>query len=350
MSAASPSSSQPVVVGAHPVAASRSRASDKVWGDKRPAAISVAVNKTGPFPKLALIAGPTASGKSSLALELAERTNGVIVNADASQVYRDLRVISARPSAADEARAEHRLYGYVDGAVACSAASWAADARAAICAIITEGRLPILTGGTGLYIRTLIEGIAPVPPIDPAIREDVRAMSVAEAHAALALADPPAAQRLAPADTSRVARALEVIRSTGRPLSAWQDARAGGIGDQVDLSPLIVLPERETLNERIDARLAEMFDGGAVEEVEALLARGDVPADAPIRRAIGVPEIATMLEGAIDRATALEQARAATRRYAKRQYTWFRHQPPRGWPRITELPMQRLEYYFKLWR
>ena len=307
------------------------------------------MNKTIPYPKLALIAGPTASGKSSLALALAERTRGVIVNADASQIYRDLRVLSARPDQADEARAEHRLYGVADAAESWSAPHWATAAQAEIAAIHAEGRLPIVVGGTGLYIRTLLDGIAPIPPIDAAIRAEVRAMPVAEAHAALSLADPAAAQRLAPADTTRIARALEVVRATGRPLAAWHDAREGGISDRVTLAPLIVLPDREALRVRIEQRLVAMFDGGAIEEVEALLAREDVPASSPARRAIGVPEIAAMLAGEIDRETALARAQAATRRYAKRQFTWFRHQPPGDWPRVTESPFDRLEYYFNLW-
>jgi tRNA dimethylallyltransferase len=306
------------------------------------------VNTRASLPKLALIAGPTASGKSSLALALAERTNGVIVNADASQVYRDLRIISARPSPADEQRAEHRLYGHVDAARASSAADWAAEARAAILDVIDQGRLPILTGGTGLYIRTLLDGIAPVPPIDPAIRAHIRAMPVAQAHAELRDADPAAAQRLAPADTARVARALEVVRSTGRTLAAWQADRAGGIADQIELAPLIVLPDRETLNARIDTRLATMFDSGAVEEVAALLAREDVPQDAPVRRAIGVPEIASLLAGVLNRDAALAAASAATRRYAKRQYTWFRHQPPAEWPRSSTHTFESSQQYFKI--
>lgn len=272
----------------------------------------------------------------------------MIVNADASQVYRDLRIISARPSVADEAQAEHRLYGHVDGADGYSAAQWAREARETIDAVLDEGRLPILVGGTGLYIRTLLDGIAPVPQIDPAIRDAVRALPVAQAHTELAAADPAAAQRLAPADTSRVARALEVVRSTGRPLTAWQADRVGGIGHRVTLAPLIVLPERGGLNSRIDARLAAMFDEGAIDEVAALVARDDVAPNAPVRRAIGVQEIAAMLAGTIDRDAALAAARTATRRYAKRQYTWFRHQPPGEWPRATDLPVARLEYYFNL--
>jgi tRNA dimethylallyltransferase len=295
------------------------------------------------LPSLALIAGPTASGKTALAIELAERVDGVVVNADASQVYRDLRILSARPSPADEARVPHRLFGHVDGADSCSAARWAAEAHAVIGEAHAAGRVPVLVGGTGLYLRTLIDGIAPVPAIDPAIRDAVRALPVAQAHAALAAEDPAAAARLAPADTTRVARALEVVRSTGRPLAAWQAQREGGIGGAVDLRALVLLPDREELMRRCDARLASMFGDGAVEEVAALIARADVPADAPVRRAIGVPEIAAMLGGTLSRDEALARAQLATRRYAKRQYTWFRHQPPSGWQRST---CSNLQFYF----
>lgn len=297
-------------------------------------------------PKLALIAGPTASGKSALAIALAERTGGTVINADSAQVYRDLRILSARPSADEESAAPHRLFGYIDGAESCSAARWACDARAEIEAAHAAGSLPILVGGTGLYIRTLLDGIAPVPQIDPTIRENVRALPVAEAHAALTCEDPDAARRLAPADTTRVARALEVVRSTGRTLKDWQTARKGGIADRVTLAPLVLLPDREWLFARCDARLAAMFDDGGIEEVRALLARTDVPNDAPVARAIGVPEIAAMLAGKIDRDEALDRARLATRQYAKRQYTWFRNQPPADWPRETCTPSPNLLDYF----
>lgn len=286
-------------------------------------------------PRLALIAGPTASGKSALAIDLAARANGVVINADASQVYRDLRILSARPSPEDEARVPHRLFGHVDAAEACSAARWAAEASAAIAETHAAGKLPVLVGGTGLYIRTLLDGIAPVPAIDPTIRDQVRALPVAEAHAALVREDAAAAARLAPADTARVARALEVIRSTGRPLAEWQRARSGGIADRVALAPAILLPDRDELARRCDARLAAMFAEGAIDEAAALLARDDVPADAPARRAIGVPEIAALLAGEITRDEALARAQQATHRYAKRQFTWFRHQPPADWPRLT---------------
>ena len=290
---------------------------------------------------MALIAGPTASGKSALAVALAKSLgdgtpgNAMVVNADASQVYADLAILSARPTDEEMAGVPHRLFGHVDAAEAHNAARWAGEARAEIAAAHEAGIVPILVGGTGLYLRTLLAGIAPVPEIDPEIRAAVRALPVAEAHAALTDADPDAAARLAPADTTRVARALEVVRSTGRTLADWQQAREGGIAGDIALAPLILLPPRDWLRERCDARLVQMFDGGAIEEVEALLARHLDPA-LPAMRAIGVPQIAAYLGGEIGRADALEQAQAATRQYAKRQFTWFRHQPPSDWPRHPE--------------
>lgn len=294
------------------------------------------MNTNAPARKpLALIAGPTASGKSGLALELAERANGVVINADSAQVYRDLRIVSARPGPEEEARAPHRLYGTRDGADACSAADWAADARAEIEEAYAAGKLPILAGGTGLYLRTLIEGIAPVPEIDPAVRKAVRAMAIAEAHEALQREDEEAAARIRPSDTTRIARALEVVRSTGRPLKAWQAEKVGGIGGEVALRPLILLPPRDWLHERCDARFEAIFGEEGVAEVRALLDR-HLPALAPVMRAIGVPEIAAYLRGEATREQALAAGKIATRQYAKRQYTWFRRQPPAEWPRFEE--------------
>jgi len=238
-------------------------------------------------PPVALIAGPTASGKSALAIALAERTGGVIINADSAQLYRDLRIVSARPSAADEARAEHRLYGMIDGAEPCSAAMWAGLAKAEIARAHKAGRLPILVGGTGLYLRTLIDGIAPIPPIDPAVRAEIRAASVAGNRASLERLDPIAAARLGPADTTRIARALEVIRSTGRAIGEWQAATSGGIGSDVTLRPLILLPPRDWLYARCDTRFEAMLGGGAIDEIAALVARGLDP-DLPVMRAIAV--------------------------------------------------------------
>ncbi|WP_370170494.1 tRNA (adenosine(37)-N6)-dimethylallyltransferase MiaA [Sphingobium abikonense] len=283
-------------------------------------------------PRVALIAGPTASGKSALAIRLAHNADGVVINADASQVYADLSILSARPSPEEMGDVPHRLFGHIDGAEACSAARWAADARVEIDAAHDQGKLPILVGGTGLYLRTLLDGIAPVPDIDPDIRAAVRALPVAQAHEALRHEDPEAASRLAPADTTRVARALEVIRSTGCTLKAWQAQKSGGIGDRIALAPLILLPPRPWLVDRCDRRFVQMLDQGAVAEVEALLARDLDPA-LPVMRAIGVPDIAGWLNGDMNRDTMIERVQRATRQYAKRQYTWFAHQPPAGWRR-----------------
>jgi tRNA dimethylallyltransferase len=280
-------------------------------------------------PPLVVIAGATASGKSALALDLAERRGGVVINADASQVYADLRVLSARPSAAEEARAPHRLYGVVDGAAACSAAGWAAMARDEVAAAHAAGRLPILVGGTGLYIRTLLDGIAPVPAIPDDIRAAVRDLD--DPHAALAREDPVMAARLRPGDRQRAARALEVWRATHRSLADWQRDTVGGIGGEVELTGHVVEIARERLYARCDARFDAMLAGGALDEVAALVARG-LPSDLPVMKALGVPPLRRHLAGEIDLASAAEIARRDTRHYAKRQLTWFRNQAP-GWIR-----------------
>jgi tRNA dimethylallyltransferase len=292
------------------------------------------VNISDPIlPPVALIAGPTASGKTALALALAERIGGSIVNADASQVYADLRILTARPSPEEEARAPHRLFGHVDAACAHNVALWAAEARAAIAAVHDEGRVPILVGGTGLYLRTLIDGIAPVPDIPEPIRAGARALAVADAHAALSREDPDAAARLRPSDTTRVARALEVVRATGRTLADWQCERSGGIGDRIRLAALILLPDAPTLANRIDRRFLAMIENGAMAEIDALHARRLDPM-LPAMRAIGVPELIAWRSGALSRDHAIARAQAASRQYAKRQRTWFRHQPPPGWIRL----------------
>jgi tRNA dimethylallyltransferase len=259
----------------------------------------------------------------------------VIVNADSTQVYRDLPLLSAAPAAADLARTDHRLYGFLDGSESSSAADWAERAKTEIAEIHAAGRLPILVGGTGLYLRTLLDGIAPVPPIDPAVRQRVRQTPVADNRAELAALDPEAAARLTPADTSRIARALEVMLSTGRPLAAWQRERTGGIADEIALRPLILLPPRAWLYSRCDARFATMIEHGAVAEVETLLGRGLDPS-LPVMRAIGVAEIAAYLRGEMTLAEAIAAGQQATRRYAKRQYTWLAHQPPADWPRFAK--------------
>jgi tRNA dimethylallyltransferase len=291
---------------------------------------------------LIVIAGPTASGKSALALVLAQQTGGVIVNADSAQIYTDLRVLSAAPTDEEMKQTEHRLYGVQDGALPCSAAEWAAMARREVADIHSTGRTPILVGGTGLYLRTLLDGIAPVPAIDPEVRERVRAAPIEENRAKLESLDTDSAARLKPADTARINRALEVILSTGRTLAEWQKQREGGIAEQVEIRPIILLPPRKWLYARCDERFVHMIDQGAVTEVEALLARKLNP-NLPVMRAIGVPELSAYLLGRTSLDEAVAAGQQATRRYAKRQYTWFAHQPPAHWPRFQEtLDVDRL--------
>jgi len=290
-------------------------------------------------PPVAVIAGPTASGKSDLAVRLAlalgERGQAaVVINADSAQVYADLAILSARPNEAEMRGVPHRLFGAWDGAMACSAADWAQAATAEIGRAHRDGAIPILVGGTGLYLRTLLDGIAPVPAIDPAVRSAVRALTVAEAHAALTREDPARAARLNPADTTRVARALEVVRSTGLSLDEWQQHREGGIADRIALYPAVLLPDRAWLYQRCDRRFDAMLEHGAIGEVEALLARGLDPA-LPVMRAIGVPEIAAYLAGESSLDAARMLGAQATRNYVKRQVTWLRHQCPPDWPRLA---------------
>lgn len=292
---------------------------------------------------VALIAGPTASGKSALAVRLAEIADGVVINADASQVYADLRILSARPDDAETARAPHRLFGYRDAANACTAADWAEDARREIELARASGKLPIIVGGTGLYLRTLLYGIAPVPEIDPAIRAEIRAMPVGKVAAKLRREDPEAAARLNPLDITRISRALEVIRSSGRTLSQWQQELEGGISDRVSVAPAILLPPREWLYARCNARFEAMLDQGAVGEVDALYARY-LDSSLPAMRAIGVRDIIDWRAGLTDRETMIDRVQAATRQYAKRQYTWFRHQLPAAWERIdTQLDANMID-------
>ncbi len=303
---------------------------------------------------MALIAGPTASGKSDLSVKLAQAIEAggrraVIINADSAQVYADLQTLSARPSEAEMGGIEHRLFGAWDGAQTCSAADWAAAAKREVAECHDRDAVPILVGGTGLYMRTLLDGIAPVPDIDPAIREAVRALTTEAARQALETEDPEAAARLSPQDTGRTMRALEVVRSSGTPLSAWQQHKTGGIGEQIALHPMLLLPNREWLYERCDRRFEMMLENGAIAEVEALLARNLDPA-LPIMRAIGVPEITAMIQGDLSQAEAIAAGQTATRQYAKRQYTWFRNQPPEWWTRADNENNVIADYFVSLLR
>jgi tRNA dimethylallyltransferase len=270
---------------------------------------------------VAVIAGPSASGKSALALALAERLGGVIINADASQLYADLRVLTARPSEDEEARVPHRLYGMVDGAVAVSAADWADWAKAEVAAALAAGQVPVIVGGTGLYIETLLEGIAPVPEIDEAVRAAVRGLETDEARAALAREDPVMAARVH--DRQRVLRALEVVRGTGRSLALWQRLREGGIAQSHEVRGLVVAPPRDVRRAAAARRLEAMMAAGALDEVRALMARGLDPG-LPVMKALGVAPLRAHLAGETGLEAAMAATLVATQQYQKRQITWAR--------------------------
>lgn len=303
-----------------------------------------------------LIAGPTASGKTGLAIALAlhkmdgdnKNKNHVIINADSAQIYDHLQILSAHPSPDEMTQADHRLFGYMDGSTSCSAVSWANDAKAEIKRAHEMDAIPILVGGTGLYINTLLNGIAPIPDIDPDIRQQVRSLATDEAYEVLKKSDPIIAEKLHPNDTTRIARALEVMQSTGISIDDWRQKKQGGIIADIDLKPLILLPPRDWLYERCDRRFIQMMNIGAVEEVEALITH-DPPPNSPLWRAIGVAEIKAFLNGRIDREEAISLGQTATRQYAKRQYTWFRNQSPSAWPTAEqEINYKNINYFVTL--
>lgn len=281
--------------------------------------------------KAVLIAGPTASGKSALALELALSVGGIVINADSMQVYRDLRVITARPTPDEEARAPHCLYGHVDAAVNFSAGAWVADAAKMLEEAQAEGRLPIFIGGTGLYFKALTAGLSVVPPIPAEIREGVRAQlernGVEALHAELACRDPRAAERLNLRDRTRIARALEVVEATGRSLLDWHHEGQPPLLPKDSFRAVFLAPERDELYARIDARFDAMLAAGALTEVEQLAARNLDPL-LPAMKAHGVPALIRHLRGELSLEEAATIGRADTRHYAKRQFTWFRHQLP----------------------
>jgi tRNA dimethylallyltransferase len=280
-----------------------------------------------------LIAGPTASGKSALAVALAEKIGGVVINADSMQVYRDLKIITARPLPEEEARAPHRLYGHVDAAENFSVGRWLIDARAALTEAEEGGQVPIFVGGTGLYFKALTMGLSAIPPIPPDIRAAVRARLEGEGpqalHAELARRDPVSAARLMPGDRTRTARALEVLEATGRPLADWQLAGMPPILDPERATKIFLVPDRAELYRRIDARFDAMLTAGALDEVAALAGRGLDPL-LPAMKAHGVPWLRRHLAGELSLAEAAAEGKKDTRHYAKRQATWFRHQMP-GW-------------------
>ena len=285
----------------------------------------------GQGSKAVLIAGPTASGKSALALALAQETGGVVINANSMQVYRDLRIITARPTPEEEAQVPHRLYGHVDAAVNFSAGSWVADAAYVLEEARAQKTLPIFVGGSGLYFKALTRGLSAVPPIPPAIREGVRARlerdGIEALHAELGRRDPASAERLKPRDRSRIARALEVVEATGRSLTDWHRDGLPPLLPPGTFNALFLAPDRDALYARIDARFDAMLQAGALEEVAALAARRLDPL-LPAMKAHGVPALIRHLAGEITLEEAATIGRADTRHYAKRQFTWFRHQLP----------------------
>lgn len=274
-----------------------------------------------------LIAGPTASGKSALALALAERRGGCVINADSMQVYGVLRDLTARPSDEEEARAPHRLYGHVPPAAPYNVGQWQGEAMAEIEAAQAAGQVPIVIGGTGLYFKSLTEGLVDIPEIDAAVRDKWRARLADEGspalHAVLAEVDTSLAVRLAPNDQQRILRGLEVYDATGTPLSEWQKVQpTAPLGAA---HKILLMPERDWLYGRCNARFEQMLAGAAKDEVAHLWAL-NLPSDMPVMKALGVKEILALMAGEMDAIEATQAAQQATRRYAKRQMTWFRNQ------------------------
>ncbi len=279
------------------------------------------------LPTVLIIAGPTASGKSALAAAVARKWGGTVINADSMQVYRELALLTARPRGAELQAAPHRLFGVLSGAEPCSAGRWRDMALAEIETTLDAGRLPILVGGTGLYLKTLVEGLSAIPDIPEAVRATARgeldSLGKAAFHARLAARDPVMGARLKPRDSQRLLRAWEVLAATGRSLADWQ--AAPGAPAPYRFAKLCLLPPREAVYAACDARLEAMAGQGVVEEVAALLALKLDPA-LPVMKAVGVPEFAAYLAGECSLEAALARAQQATRRYAKRQMTWLRHQ------------------------
>jgi tRNA dimethylallyltransferase len=278
-------------------------------------------------PQAIVIAGPTASGKSALATTLAQRLGGVVVNADSMQVYRELRILTARPTPDDEALVPHRLYGHVAAVDPYSVGHFITDVQTELDAARAAGLLPIIVGGTGLYLKALFDGLSPIPAVDPDVRARWRGASEDAApgalHLALAHRDPVMAGRLAPGDTQRIVRALEVIESTGRSLAHWQAERGVPLLEAEQCARLVLAPQRQDLYARVDARFEAMVRAGAVDEV-ARLAALELPATLPAMRAVGVPPLLRHVAGSLPLADAVALGQQDTRNYVKRQSTWLR--------------------------
>ncbi|MBB4228990.1 tRNA (adenosine(37)-N6)-dimethylallyltransferase MiaA [Rhizobium mongolense] len=285
-----------------------------------------------------LITGPTASGKSALAVELAKRHGGAVVNADSMQVYGTLRILTARPSEAEMQGVPHHLYGHVPAGAAYSTGTWLRDVTALLPNLSAKGQLPVFVGGTGLYFKALTGGLSDMPAIPENIRNRLRARlqnDGAEAlHAELAMLDPAAARSLSIQDGQRIVRALEVLGATGQSILRFQGQAGPLIVDPARAEKIIVLPERAVLHQRINGRFEKMLEQGAEDEVKSLLALG-LSSEMPVMKAIGVSQIAAMLKGEMTRSEVIEKGAAATRQYAKRQMTWFRNQMDESWKRLT---------------
>lgn len=284
--------------------------------------------------RIITVAGPTASGKSALALDLARAFDGVVINADSMQVYRELRILTARPTPEEEAAAPHRLYGVLSAAEPCSAGRWRAWAVTEIAAACATGSVPVVVGGTGLYLKALLEGLAPIPDTPAEVRERVRSrlreQGAAALFAELAERDPPTAERISPSDTQRLLRGLEVLEATGEPLSVWQRRSPRADAREIRALALVLAPPREAVYAACDARFDRMLEAGALDEV-ARLAAMRLPPDLPAMRAVGVRELLRHVAGEIGLSQARELAQRSTRQYAKRQMTWLRHQVGGVW-------------------
>jgi tRNA dimethylallyltransferase len=287
-----------------------------------------------------LITGPTASGKSALAVRLAAEHGGCVVNADSMQVYDTLDILTARPQPEEMGGIEHRLYGHVPAGSAYSTGDWLREAAGVVAALRAQGKIPVFVGGTGLYFRALTGGLSDMPPVPDAIRSRLRERLAAEGaetlHGELQARDPQTAARLMPGDGQRVVRALEVLEATGRSIADFHAASGPAVIDPERAEKIVVLPDRTVLASRIDRRFAAMLRSGAVEEVKTLLAL-ELSPDMPVMKAIGVPQIVAMLAGTMSEAEVIERGAAATRQYAKRQMTWFRNQLDDSWRRIDPL-------------
>ena len=291
---------------------------------------SAPANGQGGNPVL-IVAGPTASGKSALAMDVAERFSGTVINADSQQVYKELRIISARPSVEDEKRVPHRLFGVMSGHEVCSAGRWSEMAVAEIKACFAHNRLPILAGGTGMYLKSLVEGLSPIPDVPGDIREQARALHEKLGGEAfrdeVAKLDPVSAEKLPAGDTQRLIRAWEVSSATGRAFSDWQDEPRIPLIENVRFAHIALIPDRQKLYDGIEKRFDWMIDHGGLDEVRALLPLGIDP-DKPLMKALGVPELAAYLRGEMELEAAVSKAKHVSRNYAKRQLTWLRSQIP----------------------